>query len=51
MFRRLRSLGIIGVAALVAMFVLLPVASAAPLAAETKREHQGFRVRAKRDSG
>jgi LPXTG-motif cell wall-anchored protein len=36
MSRRLRSIGIIGVVALVAMFALLPVAGAAPRAAETK---------------
>jgi LPXTG-motif cell wall-anchored protein len=36
MYRRLHSLGIIAVVALVAMFALLPVAGAAPRAAETK---------------
>jgi LPXTG-motif cell wall-anchored protein len=36
MSRRLRSLGIRGVVALVAMFALLPVAGAAPRSAETK---------------
>src|SRR5688500_10381162 len=35
MSRRLRSIGIIGVVALLAMFALLPVAGAAPRAAET----------------
>jgi LPXTG-motif cell wall-anchored protein len=36
MSRRLRSIGIFGVIALVALFALLPVAGAAPRAAETK---------------
>jgi LPXTG-motif cell wall-anchored protein len=36
MFRRLRLLGIMGIAALLAMFALLPIAGAAPRSAETK---------------